>query len=101
MKLEVSVSDIRGLLQIGPTSDRKGNPVAAVELFGVPILYAEHRDLPHEDWECWEEMAARQLGAFFAAFLMGSGVMDGWKQEGSSDREIRRLSPREEYLDDD
>jgi hypothetical protein len=101
VKIEVSVSDIRGLLQVGPTSDRKGNPVAVVELLGVPILYADHRDLPHQDWEIWEDVVGAQLGNFFAAFLMGSGVMDDWKQNKDVDREVRRLSPREEYLDED
>lgn len=102
MKIDAKVSDIRGLLQVGPTSDRKGNPVAVVELLGVPILFADPRDLPHRDWECWEDMVGAQIGSFFAALLLGTGTMEGWKEGEMSvtGREVWRLSPREEYVDE-
>lgn len=100
MKIDAKVSDIRGLLQVGPSSDQKGNPVAVVEILGVPVLFADPRDLPHRDWEIWEEVVGAQLGAFFAAFLVGTGAMEGWKEGEMSvtGREVWRLSPREEYV---
>jgi len=102
VKIDAKVEDIRGLLQVGPSSDQKGNPVAVIELLGVPILFANPRDLPHRDWEIWEDVVGSQLGAFFAAFLLGTGVMDGWKQGelNVTGREVWRLSNREEYSDE-
>lgn len=101
MKIDAKVSDIRGLLQVGPTSDQKGNPVWALEILGVPVLYANPRDLPHRDWEIWEEMVGDQLAAFLGEFLLGSGVMEGWQRATTTGREVWRLSNREEYVDED
>lgn len=100
-KIDINVDDVRGLLQVGPTIDQKGNPVAVVELLGVPILYANPRDLPSRDWETLEEMVGNQLGAFFAEFLLGTGVMDKWQRASTTGREVMRLSNREEYSDVD
>jgi hypothetical protein len=100
-KIDIGVQDVRGLLQVGPTIDQKGNPVAVVELLGVPILYANPRDLPSRDWETLEEMVGSQLGAFFAEFLLGTGVMDQWQRASTTGREVMRLSDREDYGDVD
>lgn len=100
MKIDARVSDIRGLLQVGPTSDRKGNPVAVVEILGIPVLYADPRDLPHTDWDTWEEVIGAQLGAFLGEFLLGSGVMEKWGRRASSELEVWRLPNREEYVND-
>lgn len=100
-KIDIGVEDVRGLLQVGPANDYKGNPVAVVELLGVPILYANPRDLPSRDWESLEEMIGAQLGAFFAEFLLGTGAMDQWSRQSPTGREVYRLSDRTEYGDVD
>lgn len=100
MRIELSVEDIRGLLQVGPTSDEKGNPVIALEIMGSPVLYADPRDLPHDDYESWEEMVSTLLSRFFADFLLKTGLMDEWSKQSPTGREVSRLSPREDYADD-
>lgn len=101
VKIDAKVSDIRGLLQVGPTTDYKGNPVAALEILGVPVLYANPRDLSHRDWETWEEIVGHHLAAFLGEFLLGSGSMDGWQRKSPTGRQVRRLPVREEYDDDE
>lgn len=100
MKIELSVEDIRGLLQVGPTSDEKGNEVVALEILGSPVLYANPQDLPHLDHEAWEGLAAILLSRLFADALLKTGSMEGWKKQSPTGREVSRLLPREEYADD-
>lgn len=99
MRIELSVEDIRGLLQVGPTSDEKGNEVVALEILGSQVLYADPRDLPHRDYEAWEGLTSHILSTFFADALLKVGLMEGWKKQSSTGREVRRLSPRQDYLD--
>lgn len=102
MKIDAKVTDIRGLLQVGPTTDQHGNPVAVVEILGAQVLFADPRDLPHCDWDIWEETVASQIGAFLGSLLLGTGVMDKWKQGEMSvtGREVWRLGNREDYSDE-
>jgi hypothetical protein len=97
MRIELSVEDIQGLLQVGPTSDEKGNPVVALEILGSPVLYADPRDLPHRDYESWEEMVSMLLSRFFADLLLKTGSMEGWSKQSPTGREVSRLSSREDY----
>lgn len=101
MKIELSVEDIRGLLQVGPTEDEKGNEVVALEIMGSPVLYANPRDLPHRDYESWEELVSMLLSRFFADLLFKTGSMEGWNMQSPTGREVSRLSPREHYIDKD
>lgn len=99
MKLELSVEDVRGLLQVGPTIDEKGNEVVALEILGSPVLYANPRDLHHQDYEAWEGLVSALLSRFFADLLFRAGSMQGWNTQSPTGREVKRLSPRANCTD--
>jgi hypothetical protein len=92
----INVREIQDLIQVGETTDRKGNPVVALEILGVPVLYAPEDVLTQYDTEDWEEIFRLRLAGLLAGALLRDDDPPGWQPGSPTGREVRPLLARDE-----
>lgn len=91
----IDVREIKGLIQVGETTDRKGNPVAALEILGIPVLYSTQA-LDHYDTETWQDIFEARLARLLAKALIKDDDPQWWSPQSPTDREVSRLAPEED-----
>ena len=93
---KIDVREVQGLIQVGETCDQKGNPVVALEILGVPVLYAREDALTHCDADTWEEIFSQRLAGLLAGALIREGDPQVWSASSPTGREVRPLGPTED-----
>jgi hypothetical protein len=92
----INVHEIENLLQVGETTDSKGNPVVALEILGVPVLYATDEVLTQLDTEDWETVFRLRLASLLAGALLRDDDPQWWQPGSPTGREVRPLLARDE-----
>ncbi|MFE0472700.1 hypothetical protein ACFW2V_13895 [Streptomyces sp. NPDC058947] len=91
----INVREIEDLIQVGETSDSKDNPVVALEILGVPVLYARAEVLTRYDTEDWEMIFRQRLAGLLAGALLRDDDPQWWQPGSPTGREVRPLPSRE------
>lgn len=93
----IDVNEIRGLFQVGETGDRKGNPVVALEVLGIPIAYAPMSVLDNGcDTEVWQDIFETRFARAMANLLLPGYEPEAWSTDSPTGREVYRLGPNED-----
>lgn len=92
----INVREIKDLIQVGETCDSKGNPVVALEILGVSVLYAAEDVLTRCDAEDWEEIFRQRLAGFLAGALLRDNDPQWWQTKSPTGREVHPLPPSNE-----
>ena len=91
----IDVREIKNLVQVGETTDQKGNPVAALEILGIPVLYSTQA-LDHYDTDTWQDIFETRLARLLAKALIKDDDPQWWSTQSPTGREVSRLSPEED-----
>ena len=93
----IDVNEIRGLFRVGLAVDEKGNEVYALEILGVPVLYADAHEFEagHLDTGDWEDAFKVRLARLLAKALTEGYDHDPvrWSTQSPTGREVYRLGP--------
>lgn len=92
----IDVSEVKGLVRVGETADRKGNPVTALEILGQPVLHARGEAPGGYLPEDWEDIFASRLARVLADLLLRDDDPELWSTQSPTGREVSRLSPQED-----
>lgn len=94
---KIDVNEVQGLFRVGLATDQKGNEVYALEILGIPVLYADAHDFEagHQDAEDWQDAFQDRLGRMLAKALTEGYDNDyvKWRTESPTGRDVHRLGP--------
>lgn len=84
-------------IRVVKACDYKGNPVAYLEILGVPVLYAAP---DHGEYEntvdglsvgAWEDIFQQRLSDVFAQLLLANGDWGAWRANSPTGRDVHLM----------